>query len=240
MLTIDRTAARTLAAMFWDAGGWKPKPERPSDEAYEQAQHAGYVFEPVVMDHDTLVSETRRLARATSLRAASDSFVASLSSRWLFLRPAIAAFVIARQLPEHGFEELDEGRCAICDLSNRRQEIDLDVLNFERHKWGGVRFRDLRFVWFCLDRLQAEGTATPDAADVELLQSILGTVRSLPPGVSLNQAESQLRELKSNKDERTALLEVLTTIGVLDGWGRDLGVNDQAVRELFPQLDPAH
>jgi hypothetical protein len=226
MLAIDRQAERTLVGMFWGAGGWKPEREAPDAERYVHAREAGYLFEPLMIDHDELIHRTIELGRELTLRDASDSFLASLSTRHLFLRPSLPALVFARVLSGHDFVTAgarpdgtydggSRGCCAVCDERAEILQVDLNILNFERLKWGGVRHRHLAFVWFCLDRLQAEGPAEPTRADADLLRSMLDALRVLPPDVSLTQAEAALRFLKSNTAERLNILEILSMVGVL-------------------------
>lgn len=212
---------------YWGSAGWKQPPEMPIGEDLDLAIRSRYMFETVVLDHDELVRRTVDVAARTSLRDASDAFIASLSTRWLFLRPFLPSLVIARALPPHIFEptvvtggpprRTGIGPCAVCNTWSKPQvTIDCNVLNFERHKWGGVRHLDLAFIWFCLDRLLDEGGQIPKDEDHELLGSIFASLRSAPSSASLTQSERLIRLPKSNKQERFALLETLSVIGVLE------------------------
>jgi hypothetical protein len=162
-----------------------------------------------------LVEEITFLSAALSLADAGRSFIASLSDRHLFLRPFLPSLVVARGLRRHEFMP---GRyhqlCATCGL-RERLTIDRDALNFERHKWGGVRLLALGFTWFCLDRLAAEGGATPTDKDYGQLDAMLDALRNLPPRTTATRAEVALRGLKSNKAERLVVIEALSIAGVL-------------------------
>ena len=183
------------------------------------------MFDDIVMGHDDLVRHTLDLADQLTVEEASDAFLASLSTRWLFLRPFLPSLVVARSMPLHGFEPTGQagtrrsavGPCGVCNTwCQPKVAIDRNVLNFERHKWGGVRHLDLPFIWFCLDRLRHEGGATPTDDDVVLFRSLVEDVRAALPSTSLTQAERLIRLPKSNKYERYVILETLSVISVLE------------------------
>lgn len=237
VLTEDKEAARTLARVHWSSFGWTEPRERVPEDEFGRAVDAGYMFNALSLDHDDLVLRTRALAQALDLRDAVATWVSSLSTRRLFLRPALPSLVVARSLPQHSFDtRLNELRCAVCG-GQPRVTIDRNVLNFERHKWGGVRNAELAFTWFCLDRLNAEGSASPTTADVGLLNDLWASLRSLPSGISLTNAEVAARGIPSSKAERHVLLEQLAVVDVLSHPGRPGFLRqfvDDADRELPP------
>ena len=213
VLAEDRRAHLILTDMYWTSAGWRKDPQRPADGDYRRGLDAGYLFEPAVLRHDEVVDELTTTG-ASPLRDAVQAFVASLSARRLFLRPFLPSAVVAATLPKHRFV-LGRSGCSVCGLAEKAT-VDLNVLNFERHKWGGVRHLDLGFVWFCLRRLEAEGGGEPGGPDEQLLLGVLDQLRQLPAGVSSTTAEAALRTLKSNKDERLALIESLAVCSVLE------------------------
>ena len=205
-----------LTDMYWTSAGWRDNPRRPADDDYQHALDAGYLFGPATLRHDEVVDELTAIGTGL-LRDAARAFVASLSTRRLFLRPFLPSAVVASTLPKHRFMRGRSG-CSVCGLAETSTE-DLNVLSFERHKWGGVRHLDLGFVWFCLRRLEAEGDCKPEELDEVLLLGMLDQLRQLPTGVSSTTAESGLRALKSNKDERLTLIESLAVCSVLEDPG---------------------
>ena len=64
--------------------------------------------------------------------------------------------------------------------------------------------------------MAAEGGQTPSSEDVELLRWVLAALRAAPPDTTLTQAEALIRLPRSNKQERFAVLETLSVIGVLE------------------------
>jgi hypothetical protein len=226
VLAIDKRAESTLSGVFWTSGRWRQERVKPNLEEERHARDMGYLFDPVEMDHDELVHRTFELAALTDTQTASEAFLASLSTRWRFLRPFLSSAVLAMSMQRHSFTASGRRRpglydgggedaCAICGQREQTATIDLNVLNFERHKWGGVRFLQLPFVWFCLDRLQVEGSAIPSGDDVTLLSSILANLKGLPGNTTLTSSESALRGLKSNQAERHAVLQILSTVSIL-------------------------
>jgi hypothetical protein len=210
--------------MFWSSAGWKRPPEAPLPKDAAYATKAGYLFEEVSFGHDELVERIVSLGSELSLDEASGSLLASLSTRNLFLRPFLPSLVIARSMPKHKFRPTrrqlvggpDTGPCDICNVwAKPLVTVEPNVLNFERHKWGGVRHLDPVFVWFCLDRFRAEGGAAPEPIDIDLFRDVLTALGSCAPSTSMSRAEPLLKIIKSSEQERHALLEALSVISVL-------------------------
>lgn len=133
-------ARRPLMDTFWSPKGWRSPPKWPAPDVFRCAVEAGVMFaQSRVQNHDGWVAAAREAATGVSPSEVSDAFVASLSNRRLDLRSALGSLAVARRLPEHSFVPVRASVvCAVCGLSGR-DEQDLNVLNFERFKWGGVR-----------------------------------------------------------------------------------------------------
>lgn len=172
---------------------------------------------PAILDHDGWVEAARATAAQLSPSQVEAAFVSSLTSRRLDLRSALASFLIARALPDHRFTAMSSGRmCAVCGLYSGSASEDLNVMNFERFKWGGVRRDDLRYVAFDLQQFVRAPRldATPD--DRKLGRAVLETLRGLPIETTVAQAPSHLRLIKGNKAERSVLMDILGICGILD------------------------
>ncbi|WP_132289246.1 hypothetical protein [Kribbella sp. VKM Ac-2568] len=172
---------------------------------------------PVVLDHGGWVEAARSAAAQISPREVEDAFVSSLTSRRLDLRSALASFLIARALPDHHFTAMRSGRmCAVCGLYSGSAPEDLNVLNFERFKWGGIRRDDITYVAFDLQQFirAPRREVTPD--DRKLGSAVLEILRGLPTETTVAQAPSHLGLLKGNKPERSVLMDILGICGVLD------------------------
>ncbi len=173
--------------------------------------------EPVVRGHDDWVAAARTAVAEVSLAEAEEAFVASLTTRRLDLRSALASFLVARGLPDHGFTASSGSRqCAVCGLDEEPFAQDLNVLNFERFKWGGVRRGDVGYVAFDLQQFRLAPRLEPTAEDRRLGRTVLATLNDLPPGTTTAQTAAHLRGVKGNKAERAVLLDILGICGVLD------------------------
>src|SRR5258708_21278468 len=166
MLTEDNRAREILLDMHWSSTGWRSPRLQPSTDDYKYALGAGYLCQAGQLGHDDLIQRVKAFGASVDLVVARDALLASLLSRRLYLRPFLTSVVLARSMPPHRFERgRHNGPCRVCGRYEKASLEDLNVLNFERHKWGGVRHLDPVFIWFCLDRLIAEGGADVSDAD---------------------------------------------------------------------------
>jgi len=138
MIRDDPKARRILFDTYWSPTGWRTQRTTPAaDRAY--AESAGYMFPAVPAKsagHDDWIARARAAAATTPLSAAAAGFVGSLSRRALPQRSALGTLASVRHLPQHGWRPW-EAICGECGAAQRR-DLDLNVLSFERHKWGAV------------------------------------------------------------------------------------------------------
>lgn len=180
------------------------------------AVESGLLFaEPVELDHDGWVERARAAVAATSRHDVSDAFVASLTSRRLDLRSALGSFAVARHLPAHDFRGAANGMCSICGLHARTMPQDLNVLSFERFRWGGTRRLDVRYLAFDLEQLARAPRLAVTPADIETGRRLLATLRSAGPSATATAVATRLRDLKGNKHEREVVMGILGVAGVL-------------------------
>lgn len=212
----DARGWRVLRQSFMPSGN--AFPSGPTAHDLEHAKATGYLFDPIDYDHDHLISDLRAIAARESLADCAISFVASLSSRRLFLRSFLPSIVVGRSMPSHGHTPMPPHPylCTICGALDRYQGEDLNVYNFERHMYGGVRHLDPLYIWFCLDRLTDEGAADATERDWELLRRLLTELKALAGGTGASQAESALKALPSNRDERHTVIEILSVVSILE------------------------
>jgi hypothetical protein len=209
-------ALRPLMAMFWSAQGWRRPAQTPPADQLTRAVTAGVMFDrPRTHSHDEWVQAARRAAAATSPQDVSDAFLESLGSRRLDLRSALGSYAIARVLPEHDFAPNETSRsCAVCG-QYPDAGTDLNMLNFERFKWGGVRRDDVRYIAFDLEQFSHAPRRGATDTDRRIGQDLIDTLRYLPDGTSAAQAAAHLTLVKGNRDERETILDILGVCGVL-------------------------
>ena len=214
---IDPRAKKILFDTFWTSKGWTDRDARSipaADRAYAMAH--GMMFARRDVGHDALVADLLRARASVSLAAASGHFLASLSTRRLDLRSGLASYVLASAAGPHEYVGNASGTCVTCGARREHRDEDLDVLNFERHKWGGVRHGDPLYTLLDLSELARADPASPTDDDRETLEKILEIVASSAPKDTPGKLSKRLADaLPSSKPERDVLVEILAAIGVL-------------------------
>ena len=179
-----------------------------------------------------------KIADTITMEQVTKAFLCSLSTRRLDWRSAVSSYYIAKLFEEHTYTPVESGHfyeegvvvhtsytCGVCrDLKygvigdENYKDEDLNVLNFERIKWGGVRHGDLVYTFFDLEQFAKEEIPEPTKEDVEIFKGILKAVEECnstdyPSALRGKLAEVPL--LKTNKAERDVIIEILACIGVL-------------------------
>lgn len=233
---MDKKAKQILFQTYWSSDGWKDRRSIAfSDFAY--AKEKGLMFDDLTISHDECVGQIVQLRDSISPESVAGAFLSSLSARRLDWRSGIASYHVAKRIPTHKFAPMVsffrvDGRvvprpctCRICENAEhghteeeRYVEADLNVLNFERIKWGGVRHGDLLYTLFDLEQFKREQIPDPKPEDIEIFKGILAAIRSCKaadfPGVLRNKLK-EIPGFKSNQNERFVLLEILACIGIL-------------------------
>jgi len=236
---MDKRAKKILFQTYWK-NGWIDRAKRSiSQEDFLYAKEKGLMFDPLTISHDECIAKIITVAAEISQDKITRAFIASLSTRRLDWRSALASWFIAKQLPPHRYTPVVSGTsydksgaithksytCSICkDLmygvigSEHYQDTDLNVLNFERIKWGGVRHGQLIYTLFDLEQFQKEDIPEPNNDDINIFRNILQLIESSNPKDypgKLRERMSDMTELKSNKGELSTVIEILACIGVL-------------------------
>jgi hypothetical protein len=209
--------------MFWSPKGWRRPPTPPPPDVFSRAVADGVMFvQPEVRDHDGWIEAARRAARSVSVEEVGDAFLESLGTRRLDLRSALGSYAIARLLPEHTFAPKSRASnpsavklpCEICGQYPDSKQ-DLNVLNFERFKWGGVRRDQIGYVAFDLDQFTRAPRRGPTSADLQIGRQLFDTLRQMPDDTTAPQAAAHLSMIKGNKAERENMLDILGVCGIL-------------------------
>lgn len=205
---MDKKAVKILFKRYWSSDGWTNS--YLTKEELDYAKAAGVMFEQRTVSHDDIIQQINTVISDLSLKDIASQFVASLSSRRLDLRSALGSFIVGRHMLDHKFMG-EENYCAYCESTNKEKEAeDLNVLNFERFKWGGVRHLDPLYIAFDLEQYSKTEKLVPTAEDYEILNKIFNTVNALPAESKIRDLEKALSKIiKSNKEEREVLLQIL-------------------------------
>ncbi|WP_300648151.1 hypothetical protein [Hydrogenophaga sp.] len=144
----------------------------------------------------------RQEVQRLSQRQVADGLLASLSTRRLDWRSALGSFSVAQRLTDHRVST-DEEQCHVCGLYRARQTQDLNVLNFERLKWGGVRHSDLVYALLELELFLAHPPTIPTEDDLQIFQDLMTSIATVSPSLTASALHHHFpASLKVNKAER--------------------------------------
>ena len=136
---VDPKALKILFDTYWSSSGWKPNPTTAKEEL-DYAVAAGVMFPEVWMDHNEVVTRARKQCKSVDKDRVAAAFLVSLRTRRLELRSALGSYAVARRLRKHaGNKFLPSLNCSVCYTALPKIQYDLNIFNFERFKWGGVR-----------------------------------------------------------------------------------------------------
>ena len=215
---MDKKALRILYDTHWSTKGSKSSFEC-SDLDFEYAKSARMMFDAVSLTHQQIVDELVKHHSKTSRKSVSDAFLVSLSTRRLDLRSVLGSYAFATNFPNHGFlnsllntlTSMDKW-CSLCGgfILNGVEPTNLNVLNFERFKWGGVRRLDPIYAWFDLREFARTEHFLPTAEDHKIFCSIVNVARGMKGEATVSDLEKSISDLfPSNKAERRVLIEIL-------------------------------
>lgn len=226
---LDKKAAKILLGTFWGSGGWKTISAPFSGDDFEYAKSRGVMFDPLTITHDEIVARLHEIHQDNSIkRRVGSAFLHSLSTKKVYLRSALSSWALTSQLPLHTYEErralhANTSSCGDCNFLRLQSDktytdVDLNVLNFERVKWGGVRHNNLLYCLMDLDLLPASKEAIYEVtdADIAILVSMLEAAQTCEPHESARGLEKRWKGLfPSSKQERDAILEIWGASGLL-------------------------
>lgn len=232
---MDKKAKQIVMKTFWSSQGWKNRPYVYSGEDFEYAKSKGLMFDPLTASHDECVQKVVDIREMVTKEQVAAAFLHSLSTRKLYLRSALSSWALSQHLTAHEFESnagksiqsangchyAMYGDCHICDsyrIASREhyQDEDLNVLNFERIKWGGVRLNHIPYILLDLELLSREEDIRVQEEDVAILRRVLDTISSCERTDAARQLEKRLQGVfPSSKQERDAFMEILATAGIL-------------------------
>lgn len=214
----DKRALKIQHSTFWSPSGWKKVQATPPDD-FAFAKAAGVMFDPKRLTHDERVDWALRSRSRLSKAQVADAFLASLTSRRLDWRSGLGSFAVSLNLPAHTWSASGGSRlwCPICGSSNRNDvPEDLNVLSFERLKWGGVRHTDPLYIGFDLAQFSRGASVGPTGADLTLMRQVLSAARSLSQEARLSDLVKALAGIvPSNPSERRTLIGILGFCGIL-------------------------
>lgn len=210
-----------LLNTYWCNKGWKNG--QISEDDLRLAKEEGYMFDyPAVIPHDEHLKKIREIVKQISPEDVANAFLYSLSTRKLEYRSALGSYWYAVSIPNH---TCDSQRCHFCCWRAWEKEpiqyelnLGVNVLNFERYKWGGVRHTHANYVLFDLQEFLKLSKVKPTEEDIVIIHKILECVDELEPknkAGKLQKLITKKKIFKSNAQEVNTLLDILGVCGVL-------------------------
>jgi hypothetical protein len=213
---MDRRAEKILFDTFWSSAGWKQDAGRETTaEEFEYAKSKGVMFSPVELDHSEAQERLIGAIGLLSKQIVANAFLASLSTRRLDWRSVLGSYAVFQHLPKHSFSGTAR-QCSICGLYKAESTYDLNVLNFERLKWGGVRHSQIIYAAMDLTLFLEGEQPKPTDEDILIFKALISAIESAPIGTSSAALHTLFpKSLKANKPQRDVIIEIIGYCGVL-------------------------
>jgi hypothetical protein len=216
----DEKAIKLLSQACWSSAGWKENLDlSPADLAY--LEESGYAPCAQRLSHDKCLSWALEVLTQVPKKCVVNAFVWSLGSRQLEYRSALGSFAHLHRMPTHRFTKtpgLHSAVCATCGFPPSRQisQHDFIVLNFERHKWAGVRHDEIDYMAFDLERFAYLPAVSPSDDNWALLEAILSAAAGPTTGKTTSTLKKQIRKIiASNDAEADGICHILGYLGFL-------------------------
>ena len=218
-MMIDPKAKKILFNTYWSSTGLK-RERVTSEEDFTYAKHHGTMFDNVKHNHSSLFSWLSSEVSKIDQASVGQAFVSSLSSRRVESRSILSSYTYAQNIVTHNFDDHSGSikNCGVCGsyFGETEKSIDLNILSFERLKWGGVRLTDPEYVAFDIQEFAKVEFTEPAKSDYKLLAQILDKADNISPLATPNDLQKALSGVfKSNKSEREVVIQVLGISGIL-------------------------
>lgn len=212
---MDKQALQILFRNYWSASGWKAENQRSlSLEDFAYAKSKGLMFDLLKLDHAEALNKLSASIKSLNKRIVTDGFLSSLSTRRLDWRSALGSYAVFQNLSAH-LPASDKGSCNVCGFFSGDSKHDLNILNFERFKWGGVRHDDVVYAAMDLDLFLKTPAPPPTTDDIQIFRNIISQISNSPTVGSAALHANFAKALKSNKAERDVLIAIFGFCGIL-------------------------
>lgn len=213
---MNKRAQKILFDTYWSSAGWhRGGQETPSEDDYAYAKSKRIMFDPQRFEHADAVERLLNATAKLSRRVVADAFLASLSTRRLDWRSALGSYAVFQHLHRHAAAGALHS-CSICGANIQPAPQDLNLLNFQRLKWGGVQHSDVLYAMLDLELFLEQPPPPPTAEDKQILRNIVSSIHDAPAKVSSASLHKEFSTcLKSNKAERDMMIAILGYCGIL-------------------------
>ena len=180
----------------------------PAD--FEYAKSKGLMFDPISIDKKTLLVRLTELVNKISREDIANAFLCSLTTKQFEIRSAIGSYANALRI-------INGEKIESWNFPKEYDNEDLNVLNFERIKFGGVRHSQALYNYFDLNLFSQLDIGKPKQDDFDIFSQILKTIEDSSPDDYPSKLRDRLKDVyKSSKNERSNLLEILACCKILN------------------------
>ena len=206
---MDKKAKDILFKTYWTSSGWTSDEKRKTNpDDFQYAKSKGLMFDNLTISKSELISRLDKILENLPVEIVTNAFLSSLTNKRLDWRSGLASYVKAKRLlTDKSIHQYHFGY---------GENIDLNVLNFERLKWGGVRHGYGIYNLLDLELINKEVITKPTKADIEQFKNILRTIKSSNPDDTPSKLRDNLANVfKASKNERHMLMEILGCADIL-------------------------
>ncbi len=212
---LDKVAVDILFRKHWSPKGWIKGEILPAE--FDYAKQAGVMFDPIDLEHDAVIRRAIEIQKQIRVEDVGNAFLASLSSRRMDWRSALGSFAAIVHLPAHTFRHRKKWQtCAVCGEYPNSKSEDLNILSFERLKWGGVRHDQPSYAMLDLEWFTSRPAPKPTDEDLKIFRSVIDRISQLDFTARPRDIENCIMGLfPSNKNERRAFIAIFGMAGIL-------------------------
>lgn len=212
-----------LLDTYWSKG-WKDG--YISKEDFETAKKQGYMFDyPKSISHEETLKKAKEIVEIINPNDIANAFLYSLSTRKLEYRSALGSYYYIKAIPEHEIIPMynNPNDCSICYWSKWSENPNdyelnhgINVYNFERYKFGGVRHSQLNYALFDLQQFLKLPKVKPTEEDKKILINILKCISKLNEKDKAGKLSKEIRKEKIFKTNEGELKILLGLLGMTD------------------------
>lgn len=214
-------AYNILINTYWNSQGWIPKENQyTSIEDFRFAKSEGVMFDPVRLTHSEIVQRAKEASGRIDPEIVSDAFLSSFSSGRFDQRSALGSYAVLRHFPNHDFtlppHSVSAMNCYICNKPASGFYQDLNVFNFERFKWGGLRHLNIHYAVFDLEQFLKNGRLKPTKKDVLLFQDLIRQIEDVPETATAEHLPNLISDrIESDRVRLLILIDILGYTGIV-------------------------
>ncbi|MEI0698733.1 hypothetical protein R4K92_07350 [Brachyspira intermedia] len=224
-IEVDKKAKKILFNYFWKNGWIDDSKMHINEEDFLYAKEKGLMFDfsKEIIKYDELIKNISSLIKEIDFNNTVKAFLCSLSSRAVHLRSFISSYYLSKKMMSYDFSNTENIEKEFYNKYNIMiDDFHLEyqnVYNFEKYKWGGVRLEQLSYIYFDLREFsKIDFEFNPTKEDINIFNAILERIDSYNiKNDSANKMQAVLKDiLKSSKNERIILLEILAYLDILE------------------------